>query len=219
MKKKTTIIEAIIVAVFIAASAFGGSVSYEPLKPKSHECLIFEIELTQLHAIEVLDEKGSKYLHTDFVPRTLRQVFYYKQTSGRKYWQCWQAKVNSNGKSLNGSGENRQDIMIMNPKEGGIDGFIAFAFDITSLDKYTPSVKCHLAGTFEGEWLEDEQRYILKTGRGVVSAHSTPTIWAARDFMEQAVPSIQSAIAPAWGTFTVRRAILTETEIVTLIKK
>ena len=219
MKKKTIIIETIIATIFIAASAFGGSVSYEPLKPKSYECLIFELELTQLHAVEVVDERGSKYVHTDFVPRTLRQVFYYKQTSGKKYYQSWQAKVNSNGKSLNGVGENRQDIMVMNPKEGGTNGFIAFVFDITSLDKFTPSVKCHLVGTFEGEWLEEEQRYILNSGRGVVSAHSTPTTWSARDFMEQAVPSIQSAIAPAWGTFTVRRAILTETEIVTLINK
>lgn len=209
----------IAVVVMFAATALAGSVSYEPLKPKSYECLIFELELTQLHAVEVVDERGSKYVHTDFVPRKLRQVFYYKQTSGKKYYQSWQAKVNSNGKSLNGTGENRQDIMVMNPKEGGTDGFIAFAFDISSLDKFTPSVKCHLAGTFEGEWLEDEQRYILKTGRGVVSAHSTPTTWSARDFMEQAVPSVQSAIAPAWGTFTVTRRILTENEIVDLLKK
>ena len=214
MKK---LILAIAIIATIIASA--GGVYYTPLVPKSYECLIFELEITQLHAVEVVDERGSKYVHTDFVPRTLRQVFYYKQTSGKKYYQSWQAKVNSNGKSLNGVGENRQDIMVMNPKEGGTDGFIAFVFDIPSLDKFTPSVKCHLAGTFEGEWLEEEQRYILKTGRGVVSAHSTPTTWSARDFMEQAVPSVQSAIAPAWGTFTVERKVLTEAEIVAILKK
>ena len=218
MKKRIRIAELIMAIIFVAATASAGGVYYTPLQPKSYECLIFELELTQLHAVEVIDEKGSKYIHTDFVPRTLRQVFYYKQTSGKKYYQSWQAKVNSNGKSLNGVGENRQDIMVMNPREGETDGFIAFVFDIPSLDRFTPSVKCHLAGTFEGEWLEEEQRYILNTGRGVVSAHSTPTTWTARDFMEQAVPSVQSAIAPAWGTFTVRRAILTENEIVNLIK-
>ena len=207
------------IAILSTIIASAGGVYYTPLVPKSYECLIFELEITQLHAVEVVDERGSKYVHTDFVPRTLRQVFYYKQTSGKKYYQSWQAKVNSNGKSLNGVGENRQDIMVMNPKEGGTDGFIAFVFDIPSLDKFTPSVKCHLAGTFEGEWLEEEQRYILKTGRGVVSAHSTPTTWTARDFMEQAVPSVQSAIAPAWGTFTVTRRILTENEIVEILKK
>lgn len=218
MKKRIRIAELIMAIIFVAATASAGGVYYTPLQPKSYECLIFELELTQLHAVEVIDEKGSKYIHTDFVPRTLRQVFYYKQTSGKKYYQSWQAKVNSNGKSLNGVGENRQDIMVMNPREGETDGFIAFVFDIPSLDRFTPSVKCHLAGTFEGEWLEEEQRYILNTGRGVVSAHSTPTTWTARDLMEQAVPSVQSAIAPAWGTFTVRRAILTENEIVNLIK-
>ena len=218
MKKKNNIVELILAVIFVATTASAGGVYYTPLVPKSYECLIFELELTQLHAVEVVDERGSKYVHTDFVPRTLRQVFYYKQTSGKKYYQSWQAKVNSNGRSLNGTGENRQDIMVMNPKEGGTDGFIAFVMDIPSLDKFTPSVKCHLAGTFEGEWLEDEQRYILKAGRGVVSAHSTPTTWSARDFMVQAVPSVQSAIAPAWGTFTVRRAILTENDIVQLIK-
>ena len=208
-----------VIAILANIITSAGGVYYTPLVPKSYECLIFELELTQLHAVEVVDERGSKYVHTDFVPRTLRQIFYYKETSGRKYWQCWQAKVNSNGRSLNGSGENRQDIMVMNPKEGGTDGFIAFVMDIPSLDKFTPSVKCHLAGTFEGEWLNDEQRYIIKTGRGVVSAHSTPTTWSARDFMEQAVPSVQSAIAPAWGTFTVERKVLKEDEIVAILKK
>lgn len=218
MKKKTNIIEAIIAAIFIAATAFGAQPSYTPLQPKSYECLVFDIEITQLHSVEVKDERGSKYIHTDFVLCRMTQVFYFSQTSGGKYWQCWQGRVNSNGKSLNGSGESRVDIMIMNPKEGGTDGFIAFIMTLPRLDTFTPPVQAHLSGTFEGEWLEEEQRYVVKNGKGVISAHSTATKWAARDYMEQAVPSVQSPIAPAWGTFTVLRAILTESEIVNLIK-
>lgn len=218
MKKKLNIVEIAIAVIFVAATASAATPSYTPLQPKSYECLVFDIELTQLHAVEAKDERGSKYIHTDFVPVKMTQVFYFSQTSGRKYWQCWQGRVNSNGKSLNGSGESRVDIMIMNPKEGGTDGFIAFIMPLPRLDTFTPVIQAHLSGTFSGEWLEDEQRYVVKNGKGVISAHSTATKWAARDYMEQAVPSVQSPIAPAWGSFTIRRAILTENEIVNLIK-
>lgn len=108
--------------------------------------------------------------------------------------------------------------MVMNPKEGGTDGYIVFIMDIPRLDSLTPSTQIHLSGTFEGEWNESEQRYILKHGRGVVAGHSTATKWAAWDFLAQAVPSIQSSMSPAWGSFTVRRELLTEKEIVKLIK-
>ena len=218
MKKKLNLAELVLAVIFVAATASAANPSYTPLQPKSYECLIFELDLIQLHAVEVIDEKGSKYIHTDLVPRKMTQVFYYRQTTGRRFWQCWQAKVNTNGKSLNGSGENRQNVMIMNPYEGGNEGFIAFVINIPSLDKFLPSLNCHLSGSIEGEWLEDEQRWVVISGRGVVSAHSTSTKYTANEFMQPAVPSIQSPIAPAWGSFTVRRAILTEKEIVQLIK-
>ena len=214
--KKLLLAIAIIIA--IAATASAGGVYYTPLVPKTFECLIFEIDLHQLRAVEVMDEKGSKYIHTDIIPRKLTQGFYYSQTTGKKFWQSWQAKINSNGTSLNGSGENRQSIMVMNPKEGSKQGYIVFIMDIPRLDTFTPSIQCHLSGTFEAEWLEAEQRYILKQGQGVVGGHSTSTKFGALDFMEQAVPSIQSPMAPAWGSFTVRREVLTEKEIVNLIK-
>lgn len=206
-----------IAIIFIAASA-QTAVYYTPIVPKTYECLIFELDLHQLRAVEVVDEKGSKYVHTDIVPRKLTQVFYYSQTTGKKFWQSWHAKVNNNGSSLNGSGESRQAVMVMNPKEGGTDGYIVFIMDIPKVDAFTPSTQLHLSGTFNGEWNEEEQRYILKHGSGVVAGHSTATKFAAWDFLEQAVPSIQSSMSPAWGSFTVRREVLTEKEIVNLIK-
>lgn len=219
MKKKLNLAELVLAVIFVAATASAANPSYTPLQPKSYECLVFDIELTQLHAVEAKDKRGSKYIHTDFVPVKMKQVFYFSQTTGKKYWQAWQAKVNSNGKSLNGSGENRVDIMVMNPREGGTDGFIAFIMPLPRLDTFTPVLQAYLSGTFEGEWLEEEGRYVIKAGRGIISAQSTPTTWAARDYMVQAVPSVQSALAPAWGSFTVTRAILTENEIINLIKK
>ena len=215
MKKQLIIAIAVTMMAFTAVA---GSVSYTPLVPRSYECLIFDIELTRLHAVEVKDEKGSKYIHTDFVPVKTKQIFYYSQTSGKKFWQSWHAKTNSNGKSLNGSGESRQSVMVTNPREGSTDGFIVFIMDIPRLDAFTPSIQLHLSGTFDGEWSDVEQRYMLKEGRGVVAGHSTATKFGAFDFMAQAVPSIQSPMAPAWGTFTVTRKILTENEIVNLLK-
>ena len=216
MKSRIRIAELILALVFIAATA--SAASYKPIAPKNYECLIFELELTRIHGIEVTDEKGSKYVHVDFVPFKTTQVFYYVQTAGGRFWQSWQGKVGSNSKSLNGSGESRQAIMVMNAREGSTGGYIVFVMDIPKLDAFTPSVQCHLSGTFDGAWDENEQRYIVKEGRGVVAGHSTQTKWAAWDFLEQAAPSIQSPMSPAWGSFTVRRAILTSDEIINLIK-
>lgn len=81
MKKKLNIAEAIMAIVFIAASASAG-VSYTPLVPKTFECLVFEMDIHQLRAVEAVDEKGSKYVHVDIVPRHLTEVFYYRHTSG-----------------------------------------------------------------------------------------------------------------------------------------
>lgn len=219
MKKKTklNLAELILAIVFIAATASAGGVYYTPLVPKTFECLIFELDIQQLRAVEAVDERGSKYIHTDIMPRHLTEVFYYRHTSGGRFLQCWHAKT-TNGTSLSGSGESRQAVMVTNAKEGSSDGFIVFIMDIPKLDAFTPSTQLHLSGTFEGEWSEADQRYILKEGRGVIAGHSTATKWAAWDYMEQAVPSIQSSMSPAWGSFIVRRAILTEKEIVQLIK-
>lgn len=218
MKKKTklNLAELILTVIFIAATASAG-VSYTPLVPKTFECLIFELDFHQLRAVEAVDAKGSKYVHVDVIPRHLTEVFYYRHTSGGRFLQCWHAKT-TNGTSLSGSGESRQAVMIMNAREGSTDGYIVFIMDIPKLDAFTPSTQLHLSGTFEGEWSEEEQRYILKEGRGVIAGHSTATKWAAWDFLDQAVPSIQSSMSPAWGSFTVRRSILTEKEIVQLIK-
>ena len=165
----------------------------------------------------MVDEKGSKYIHTDFIPVKSTEVYYYTQ-SGR-WWNCYKARLSSSGNSFSGSGESRQDVMVMNPKEGGTDGFIAFTMSLASTDTgLTPPVQAYLSGTIETEWNEEEERYILKSGHGVVTCHSYPSHWVARDFMKQAVPSTQSAIAPGWGTFTVRRAVLTDAEIVNLLK-
>lgn len=219
MKKATLF--GIIMAFFFAATATAQNITYvsdlTKIPPKTKECLIFELELTRLKGTEVVDEKGSKYIHTDFIPVKSTEVIYYVQ-SGR-WWNSYKAKVSSNGKSINGGGENRQDVMVMNPIEGGTDGFIAFTMSLASTDKgLTPPVQAHLSGAIETEWNEEEQRYILKSGHGIVSCHSYPTTWEARDFMKPAVPSTQSAIAPGWGTFTVRRAILTDAEILNLLK-
>ena len=222
MKQKTklNLVELIIAVIFIAATASAGSVTYGygPLPPKTFECLVFEIDLHQLRAFEAVDEKGSKYVHTEFVLRKLTEIFYYRHTSGGRFLQSWHAKASNSGTSLQGSGESRQAVMVMNAREGSADGYIVFIMDIPKLDAFTPSTQLHLSGTFEGEWSEADQRYILKEGRGVIAGHSTATKWAAWDYMEQAVPSIQSSMSPAWGNFTVRRAILTEKEIVQLIK-
>ena len=216
MKKKPNLAELILTAIFITATA-SGEVFYTPLVPKTFECLIFELDINQLHAVEAVDENGSKYIHVDVVPRKLTQVFYYRHTSGGRFLQSWHAKT-TNGKSLAGSGESRQAVMVTNAREGSTNGYIVFIMDIPRLDTLTPSTQLHLSGTFEGEWSEANQHYILKEGRGVVAGHSTPTKWAAWDFLEQAVPSVQSSMSPAWGSFTVRRAVLTEAEIVQLIK-
>ena len=217
MKRKNWITELILAAIFIAATASAGGVYYTPLVPKTFECLIFELDIHQLRAVEAVDEKGSKYVHVDVVPRKLTEIFYYRHTSGGRFLYCWHAKT-TNGTSLAGSGESRQAVMVMNAKEGSADGYIVFIMDIPKIDAFTPSTQLHLSGTFEGERNEDEQRYVLKHGSGVVAGHSTATKWAALDFLEQAVPSIQSAMSPAWGSFTVRREVLTEKEIVNLIK-
>ncbi len=217
MKKKNWITELIIAAIFIAATASAGGVYYTPLVPKTFECLVFELDIHQLRAVEAVDEKGSKYVHVDVIPRHLTEVFYYRHTSGGRFLQCWHAKTTS-GTSLAGSGESRQAVMVMNAREGGTDGYIVFIMDIPKVDAFTPSTQLHLSGTFNGEWSEADQRYILKEGRGVVAGHSTATKWAAWDFLEQAVPSIQSSMSPAWGSFTVRREVLTESGIVKLIK-
>lgn len=218
MKKRSRIIEAILAVIFIAATASAGGVYYTPLVPKTFECLVFEIDLHQLRAVEAVDENGSKYVHVDIIPRHLTEVFYYRHTSGGRFLQSWHAKANNSGTSLQGSGESRQAVMVMNAREGGTDGYIVFIMDIPKIDAFTPSTQLHLSGTFNGEWNEEEQRYILNHGSGVVAGHSTATKWAAWDFLEQAVPSIQSSMSPAWGSFTVRREVLTEKEIVKLIK-
>lgn len=218
MKSKIRIAEFVMALIFIAATASAGGVYYTPLMPKTFECLVFELDIHQLRAVEAVDEKGSKYIHTEFVPRKLTEVFYYRHTSGGRFLQSWHAKANNSGTSLSGSGESRQAVMVMNPKEGSAEGYIVFIMDIPKVDAFTPSTQLHLSGTFEGEWNEAEQRYILKHGSGVVAGHSTATKWAAWEFLEQAVPSIQSAMSPAWGSFTVRREVLTEKEIVKLIK-
>lgn len=205
--------------LIIAIAVMLASLAQAQVAPKTKECLVFKLELTMLKGVEAEDGKGSKYIHTDFVTRTRTEVFYYvPRTAGSKYWSCWQAKVNSNGKSLNGLGESRQDIMVMNPLEGGTDGFIAFVMHIPSLDPSTPSVNCYLAGEFSGAWDEKDRRYYLNEGSGTVVVHSYPCTWDARDFMSQAVPSTQSAIAPGWGRFTVTRALMTDAEIVDMLK-
>lgn len=218
MKKKLNIAELIMAVIFIAATASAGGVYYTPLVPKTFECLVFELDIYQLRAVEAVDVKGSKYIHSEFVPRKLTEVFYYRHTSGGRFLQSWHAKANNSGTSLQGSGESRQAVMVMNAREGGTDGYIVFIMDIPKIDAFTPSTQLHLSGTFEGEWNEEEQRYVLKHGNGVIAGHSTATKWAAWDFLEQAVPSIQSSMSPAWGSFTVRREVLTESEIVKLIK-
>lgn len=217
MKKKNWITELILAVIFIAATASAGGVYYTPLVTKTFECLVFELDIHQIRAVEAVDEKGSKYVHVDVVPRKLTEVFYYRHTSGGRFLQCWHAKT-TNGTSLSGSGESRQAVMVTNAKEGSADGYIVFIMDIPKVDAFTPSTQLHLSGTFNGEWNEEEQRYVLKHGSGVVAGHSTATKWSAWDFLEQAVPSIQSAMSPAWGSFTVRREVLTEKKIVKLIK-
>ena len=218
MKKATLF--GIIMALFLAATATAQNITYvsdlKKIPPKTKECLIFELDLTMLKGTEVVDEKGSKYIHTDFVPVKRTEVFYYSQ-SGR-WWTCYKAKLSSSKTSINGSGESRQNIEVMNPRENSTDGFIAFTMGLSSLDLSTPPVQCHLAGQIETEWLEEEQRYVVKSGHGNATCHSYPTTWTARDFMIQAAPSTQSAIAPGWGTFTVRRAVLTDAEIINLLK-
>lgn len=205
--------------LIIAIAIMLASMAPAQVSSKTSECLVFKLELTMLKGAEAEDEKGSKYIHTDFVSYTRTEVFYYvPRAAGSKYWSCWQAKVNRNGKGLNGLGESRQDIMVMNPLEGGTDGFIAFVMHIPSLDPSTPPVNCYLAGTFSGAWDEEAQRYYLKEGSGTVVAHSYPCTWQARAFMTQAVPSTQSAIAPGWGRFTVTRALMTDAEIVDMLK-
>lgn len=217
MKKRIRLAEVIMAIIFIAATASAGGVYYTPLVPKTFECLIFELDIHQLRAVEAVDEKGSKYVHVDVIPRHLTEVFYYRHTSGGRFLQCWHAKT-TNGTSLSGSGESRQAVMVTNAKEGSADGYIVFIMDIPKIDAFTPSTQLHLSGTFNGEWNEEEQRYVLKHGSGVLAGHSTATKWAAWDFLEQAVPSIQSSMSPAWGSFTVRHEVLTESEIVKLIK-
>ena len=57
MKRKNWITELILAAIFIAATASAGGVYYTPLVPKTFECLVFEIDIHQLRAVEADDAR------------------------------------------------------------------------------------------------------------------------------------------------------------------
>lgn len=58
MKKRSRIAEVIMAIIFIAATASAGGVYYTQLVPKTFECLVFEIDLHQLRAVEAVDKKA-----------------------------------------------------------------------------------------------------------------------------------------------------------------
>lgn len=212
----------IIAAIIIIASAavFGQTVTFvhdlSKIKPKTQECLIFDIDVTMLKGTRYVDELGSQHYHLDWVTKHMTKVVYYQKTGN--FWKSYEARVSSNGKSINGSGTTHCAVVVMNTYEGETNGYISFTFVAGKLDDSTPGVNCHLSGRTTNVWDEELQRYVLKSGSGIVSGASYPTNWAAWGDLKPAIPAGLSSIAPVWGSFTVRRGVLTDAEIIAILK-
>ena len=202
--------------IALTSIAICGEITYihgkEEIKPKTKECLIFEIDLTILKGTEVVDEQGSKHYHLDWIPLHTRRVVYFTQQG--RFWRSYEGRTSSSN-GLSGSATTHHAVVVMNTFEGDTDGYIAFNFSIGVNDNSaTPPVNCSLSGKTQNRWDEEEQRYVLVSGSGVVSGHSYPTLWNAWGDLQKAALDVQSAITPAWGTFTVHREVLTDAEIV-----
>lgn len=213
--KKLILIIAMITAVVASAQNVTYASNPKAVKPKVKECLVFDLDLMMLQGTEVVDELGSKHIHLDFVPRHATKVFFWSKDG--RWNRFWEARL-ANGRSLSGSSSVKEAIVVMNNFEGSTDGYISMMMQMSAIDKTTPQVNLYITGQTENEWLEDESRYVLKSGSGVVSGQSYPTFFTAWKDLVPAIPSTESSMAPAWGRFTVRRAILTDAEIIEMLK-
>lgn len=208
-----------IITILATAAVFAQTVTVvsnlADIKPKTKEVLIFDIDITTLQGVEVEDELGSKYIRTDFTTRRVQKVLYYQKAS--RAWECWEART-PNGRSLNGSGNPKQAVMVCNVKDGSSEGYIALSLAVSAADVFTPPVNCYLSGQTDNRYDEELGRWVLVSGHGYLTGQSYSSSWMAFGYMEKASPCVQTAFAPAWGTFTVRHAVMTDAEIVDLIK-
>lgn len=120
---KKNLILSVIAILFTAISAFGYTVVP---KARTRDCIVFEIEGTVLKGTEVKDEKGSIYVHHDFVPFKSIRIFYIEGKN------IWIACVRKSGSKyyINGSGTNKQSFRVINPTEGSLKGYMTTSFSI-----------------------------------------------------------------------------------------
>ena len=187
------------------------------------ECLIIQLNGVVIQGVEAKDEKGSPYIHADFVPFHETAVLYVSKPTYTKYCHIYYAVLskNANGqKSVAGSAPTLFSPIVINVKENATNGYIAFEIGLKGKGVGTTSLRCYCAGESENEWLESEKRYILKSASGTFVGNSYSRTAAIFDFMALAIPSIQTKQLPAWGTFTIEYGgYLTDKEIIDLISK
>lgn len=204
---KKNLILSIITILLTASTVFGASTN-----TKTRDCIIFEIEGTVLQGTEVKDEKGSVYVHHDFVPfKSIRILF----IDGKNIWI---ASVKKSGKqySINGTGTNKQSFRVINPTEGSLKGYMTTSFSIGGKGVGIPSATCTFSGETINEFNEETGKYEFKSGSGTFTGSSYPSSQS----LNYTAPALIATekMAPAWGTFKAYRIILTDDELIELLK-
>ena len=220
MKKKNWFNELILAVIFIAATASAQKITYvygiRDIQPPMYECLVFDLDVNFLRGTEVTDELGSKHVRLDWVNQKIKRIVYMRENG--QFCKSYEARVNANGKNMNGVSTTHHAVMVMNTFEGETDGYVSFTFSIPK-DDFTPALNLYLSGKTTNKWNDYYKRWMLVNGSGVVSGQSYSTTWSAWADLKPATPDIISQVAPVWGTFKVNREMLPEDEIVSILKK
>ena len=210
---KKNLITAILALTMVSAFSANWYTVVKVVKtPKVRDCIIFEIKGTVLKGTEVKDEKGSTYIHLDFVPFEEHKVLYIENN------KVWWATLNKNGSnySINGTGPSKYSFRVINPNEGYTKGFMTITSSVSGKGVGVPSVSCVFSCETENEYDDVTGKYSFKSGSGTFTGNSYPTGQALVYTAPAVIPT--EMMAPAWGTFKVYRKSLLDDEIIELLK-
>lgn len=174
------------------------------------EYLVFKISYNAPATTRVRDEKGSEYLHIDYISKTTCVVVKCEYKKEEKYGRVHETKNATNlhlssSNSINGSGMSQSTFAVLNPNENSNKGAVCFQVGLSGTGEGLASATCELAGLLDVEWNEEEQRYVVTGGEGFVSGSNYPSPYEAYAYLTSATHGGMARKLPIWGTFTVKR--------------
>ena len=105
---------------------------------------------------------------------------------------------------------------MINPTEGSLKGYMTTSFSIGGKGVGIPSALCTFSGETINEFNEETGKYEFKSGSGTFTGSSYPSSQS----LSYTAPALITTekMSPAWGTFKAYRTILTDDELIELLK-